>query len=83
MIYLKNLATGKYLSSQKDGSLEIRDERDAWELFEIRSESGGALTLTCPAHTHGRIYRLTIPAMSVSRPMEGEPSIYTPFVLAE
>jgi hypothetical protein len=83
MIYIKNLATGMHLSSQPDGRIERnRQSVGGWELFELRNESGGVLTLTCPAHDHGRLYRLTMVEMTDESPLEGAAQAYVPFVWA-
>lgn len=84
-IYLKNLESGRVLSSQPGelGKLETRAKvLGSWEVFEPVSWGGGMLSATCPAHDHGRVYTLTLPVHEAKPPMEGEPPVYTPFMWA-
>lgn len=84
LIYFKNLATGRVLSSQPDPEkpLESRDAVDLWELFEVVAWGSTVVVVTCPAHTHGRHYTVPLAVHGALTPMEGQPPVYVPFVWA-
>ena len=76
-IVIKDMKSGLFLSSQKSGLIAVdRIEAQAWETFEVVSDSGGVLTLQCKAHKHGALYKFTMNEMTGTRS-------YLPFVLPE